>query len=533
MPRRDFGRHRRGYGQGIRLEDIPRSDSVLFEDFSGGYDSSKVGGASEKSSPLAIDVYVDAEGRIRRVPGLREVEKYTTRTLRQMAVHANLDKVTELVFFDPPFIGVKGPADTVWTDVGLPASDQYVAWTNFGSELVFSNGLGAAFARASGGATRKLLEAPPARAYASFAGRVLAANAIIEGTMEPLGVVWSGASSQVDDWQGLGGGYELLLDDLSYGDEIQSLIPMGLDQIAVSMKRSLWVGRRTGLRDRPVDFKPVVRSMGFVNRRVAVSTQVGVIGLTVDGVYAFDGSSVQHLSRQIDADLLPLDKANIRNYSSAYDPVKMEYWLFTPTETWVLDIQRGRWSRRSLKAKDAVLWSPFVKGPSWNQLVGSWGAQTGAWVDYKSEHTDELELHVLVERDGTSYLGAADEGLSHYVGVASTPFWQFPRVQGKQLDQQFTIQAVELQYLGGGLFGFRHTDMDGVQDKHSSFDLPFVTEPRTAVFNPAATGEGIGFQLDFGEGNIAISKVAVRFLPRSSRIGGTKPTPYTTTDYVE
>lgn len=504
------------YGRGQRLESVPQDQPVVFEDFSGGYNSSKVGGTSANSSPLTVDTRVDTKGRLRRAPGVRRTEDFAGRTAAQLAVHASLDNTLELILFDPPFIGVKRAGAVQWTDIGLPQSPQFFAWANHGSDLIFSNGIGAVWARKSGEVPRQIEGAPPARAYASFAGRALAGNAIIEGNMEPLGVRWSAANSLVEDWRGLGAGFELLLDDASYGDQILSFIPMGLDAIAVVMRNNIWVGRVTRIRNRPIDFRPVIRELGFVNRRVAVPTPVGVIGLSEVGVYVFDGNSVSHISAAIDEDLLPLDFANLRRYAAQYHPGRMEYWLFTPTETWVYAIKSQRWERRSLVALDAAWWSPLVEGTLWGQATGTWGEASGTWLDYKTKSAEDFDFVVL--RSNGMSLGVEDEAEVCYFDLAQTPFWQFQHGQGQRLTEQLTLKATEVQYVGGGLIGLRFANKDGEVIARSVYDLPVKSTPYSTVLHGMYTGEGLRFQLDFGQGNVGVSKVAHRVLQRSERI---------------
>lgn len=513
------------YGRGHNLSRLPEAVWIKHADFSGGYDSRD---ASEdqprNSTPNSLDMEVDRKNRITPVPGTSQLELFEGRQVKQVALHASLDNSAELVFFDPPFIGVKQSGETRWYDVGLHPSRRPFAWANFGSTLIFSNGVGGVYARQPGSTTVEVLDrAPEAASYTSFAGRVFAASGIIEGNWEPLGVRWSAASSDYRDWRGLGSGFELLIDDLTVGDHIVALRPLGLSFLAVCLRKSIWVGRATGLRDRPVDFQPRVTGLGFVNSRSVVTTRFGVIGLSDGGVYLFDGNTARHVSPQIDQDLLPLRVDQLDQYHAAYNPIMLHYYLFTPDYLWVYDIEAERWYRRSLTSDSAVMFAEQASGTTWAELSGTWADQQQPWMDYKPLETDEAQFMLLKRTPEGTVLGLEDAGSFSNWGEPMKPYWDVPYTEGQYANMLLTTQRVGLRYEGSGTINVYLPDNEGVlRQITSEYSLNAYTGQRTRVLHGNHTGLFTGSRLEVLAGRPRISRLEFGVLPRGPRIENTR-----------
>jgi hypothetical protein len=252
--KRKPGRHF-NYGRGHYIQSLPEAKYAAFINFSGGLDYREAReDVPQNSSPSALDVEVTHRDRLRPVPGTTSVEELT-HTPNQLVLHASLEFTSELVMFDPPFIGIRTSDETEWFDVGLPEGDRKFAYVNFGGTLLFSNGRIGLYAKEAGETEVELVEGgPAAHTLASFAGRVFAGAAIIGGNREPLGISWSGASSDHDEWevfndQGVqtGAGFELLIDDMIQGNYIVALRTMGLDFMAILLRNSIWIGRTSSL----------------------------------------------------------------------------------------------------------------------------------------------------------------------------------------------------------------------------------------------------------------------------------------------
>lgn len=527
-----FGRGRNAdFGRVNQPISVPARQHHSYGDFSKGYFSANDHGeVPDGGTDNALDVEITRKDRLVPVPGIALVETYLAQSPGQMVLHAGLEGVAELVLFAPPFIGVYTEDGTAWEDIGLAASTRPVAHTNFGSTLIFSNGYGAVRARQFGGSVSTLPDAPVARTYASFAGRVFAGYAEIDGNHEPLGMRWSDADSDYRHWTGLGSGAELLIDDMSQGDHIVAARSMGLDLMAVVLRKSIWLGRRTGLRDRPADFTPRVAGLGAVSERTVKVTRFGLVMLTDEGVALFDGNQLRIVSEAINAELLPLDLNQLAYYHATYNPRTGQYLLFTPAGTWVYDMPKQRWfPKRSLIARASSMYAPFIPGPTWDELVGTWDEQTQTWEDMRPEETGELYLMVLAdaEVEGIS-LGREEPLVTTNFGVPTAPFWEFPYRRGEFLNQLMLIQSVGMTYIGGGTVGIRVPNIEGdmrtVSDPEG-YTLPATALPRIRTMHGNVSGLGLGVRLDFLTGRPEIGQVQLGFQPRGPRIEGSSFTP--------
>lgn len=512
----------KSYGQMYQLDPtaVPAMQWLTFADFSGGYVSGTKDAIPKNASGNSLDIEVDRKGRLVRVPGTSELELIAGRTLSQVALHASLSQGSELLFFDPPFIGVRSSGATAWQDVGLPASTEHFTWANFGSTLIFGNGRLGTYARQPRSNAIVLLDgAPAASTYASFAGRVYAGRAIIDGNREDLGLHWSASNSDYTDWKSLGSGFELLIDDMSVGDRIVALRAMNLDFMMIGCRRSIWIAKRTGLSSRPADFQPRVPGLGFVNEQTVRVTRFGVLGLSDLGVALFDGNQASIVSEQINAELLPLDMSQLDRYSGAYNPDMAHYYLFTPTGTWTFDLERQRWAKRSLIARTGVTFAGQVAGKRWQDLTGTWGEQVGTWEDYGARETNDSQFFLINSAAGGTSVSVEDLASSSNFGTPMLPRWELPLADGKYLNQLLTTQRVALRYEGQGHINLWLPDIDGVmQLRGTARNLVNSSFPRTKTLFGITTGLGASAMLEFVDGSLKLSKIALAVLERGPRI---------------
>lgn len=515
------------YGTGFQLDPaaVPAMQWIAYPDFSGGYISAAATDTIPKNATgNSLDVEVDRRGRLVVVPGTTEVELLAGRTLTQVALHASLSEGSELLFFDPPFLGVRTSGATAWQDVGLPVSPEPFSWANFGSTLIFGNGRVGTYARQPhSNAIQLLAKAPAASTYASFAGRVFAGRAIIDGNREDLGVVWSASNSDFTDWEGFGAGFELLIDSMTDGaDRIVALRPMGLDFMMIGCRRSIWIATRTGLSSRPADFKSRVSGLGFVNEETVRVTRFGVLGLTDVGVALFDGNQAAIVSEAINSELLPLDMSQLDRYAGVYNPDMAQYYLFTPTLTWVYDLERRRWIKRSLQARAAVAFAAQVSGKRWQDLTGTWGEQVGAWEDLGPAETDDSQFFLLNPAGADTNLSVEDVASSSNFGVPMLPRWEFPVADGRYLNQLLTVQRVVLRYEGQGEVNLWLPDIDGVmQLRSSNYPLALASGVRTKALFGMATGLGASAMIEFPVGKPKLVRLDLGVLERGPRIENT------------
>src|SRR5690606_18505289 len=121
---------------------------------------------------------------------------------------------------------------------------------------------------------------------------------------------------------------------------------------------------------------------GTVNEETCAVTRFGVIFLSDSGVYLFDGNNAILISKQINQELLPLNLDEVDSYTAFYDPFSKRYFLFTPTGTWIYDLDYTRWYRRSMIAKAAGVLAEQFDKITWGELTGTWADQDNVWAEY-------------------------------------------------------------------------------------------------------------------------------------------------------
>lgn len=508
----------RRWGQGARISSLPEEVVPTWEDFSGGYDASAGNKGAPNTTPFALDVAVTKDNALKPVPGVSLVESLGARRPGQMIVHASLDNAAELLLFAPPELGVKRDAATVWSDEGLVETPG-AAWTNFGGTFIWADGESKVYARQAAAATiEEIVEAPIARTYATFAGRIFAFGTEIDGQWEPIGARWSAANSDYRDWTGFGSGAELLIHEMISGDTFVSAHPMGFDLMALAFRRSLWVARYTGLAERPADFQPRVSGVGFVSGRTVQLTGVGVIGLSDDGVLVFDGNDHQFISGKIDKHLLPLDYTQLDRYSSAFDPIKGYYYLLTPTETWVFDTRLGRWHRRSIVALDVERFATQSPILTWADMTQTWAEIEETWRETAPEQSDSAWLYVLAESASDTLLGREDEAEETNLGAPLEPLWQLSAQGDNRGQLLWRFHDGVVDYTGEGEIDLMLPNDEGTYVSFGRFTLPYQEIGDYVRTFMLVTGRGAGLRLRWNSGKAAVSRVELRMTPAGRRL---------------
>jgi hypothetical protein len=296
------------------------------------------------------------------------------------------------------------------------------------------------------------------------------------------------------------------------GDYIVANRTMGLDFLAVLMRHSIWIGRRTAQVTRPADFQPRVKGVGAVNEQCAVVTRYGVFTLHDSGVHVFDGNTTTLVSKQINKELLPLDLTNLVNYRMTYNPLTGFVFLFTPVCTWVFDVERRRWSKRSLIAKGGSLYASQIAAKTWAEMVGTWGAQTGTWEDFKAqENTDQAFVFLGLE-GGVAKLAKEDRASRTNFGVSMAPVWAFPRVKLPDPRQLVSVRSVVTEYVGGGSLAVELPNEDGDYAAWRDSVLQPSAEPRIKTLYGETTSHGLGARIALGIGTLELSRLTLRFM---------------------
>lgn len=484
-------------------EVLPERKIVSIRDFRRGYiPSEQRQMVPAEASPRTHDFEVRTDNRLQRAPGTLAQLSFGTRQPYRMFLHPTLNSLVDLGLVAPPEIGFRNTAGVVqWTNIGMADRPGEFAYTVFGGTLIFTDGINVWYRETSGSPVEPLPEAPMARSYASFAARVMAGGAIIDGQFEPLGVRWSAANSNFTDWDGIGSGFELLVNDTSVGDRIVSLLPMNLDTMAVVMRQSIWIGRFTGQALRPVDFSVRVPGVGAVNSRVSVVTHFGVVFLNDFGVYLFDGNTVELLSESIHPRLLPLDYDNIEMYHATYDPVKKRYILFTPSEYWQFELEHNRWFRRRFTTMDSLMFPMQIDGVRWFEAVGQWLEQGELiWLDFAGKNLGELRLWMLADEE-FDYVGVeraiGEESYRSgaYFGECMHPYWESKLFDEQDASKLVTSMKQLIEFQGQGRICVLLPNEDNQYEQVAEVEFEERDYPSLAVLNAEKVGKGTGIAI--------------------------------------
>lgn len=490
-------------GRGVSLpQDALRDPSpVTYQKFNGIDLSDSQLDADPASGQIGtMDIEVSRDDRMRRSPGILQLENMAARRMKWAFQQAHFDGTSEMVFIDPPYIGVKGTGGTIWTNVGLSGTSVY-DWvaTNYGQILLFSNAQGSGYARQPGSSSIETLSSMPAgRTILEAFGRVFVGspNTGPSGSLDVLRIAWNAASQLYNDWVGTGIGSQLLLTELTEADRLVALRSIGYDLIAVLMRQNIWVGTPTGDANTPADFRSRIPGVGCVSERTARSMRYGVIFLSDDGVYVFDGNQATLISAQINPALLPLDYTQIQKYSATYDPTLKRYILSTPTETWVyefplVELQRPpRWYRRSARVDNVFSWVPPSGLP-----------------------TVDLPSSVYFAKDGL--LGTESRAAFSNFSTSLTPNWFGAYAQTQDIAQLIYTTGFDIEYRGSGKIRFWLQDSSG-QKYIKATERTLFTSSKSIIkrfgIEPIVGMSG-GMQLEIVSGDPEISRVVQWTLP--------------------
>lgn len=464
------GRPQLGSGYSMPPLEAPKESSLIIDSFRGGIDTSD---SAEDIRPdaasEALDVEVAKNDALRRVPGILETEDLTPREMRYLFEQAGLDFAAELVAIDPPYLCAKGTGAMICTDLSLAATGDF-GWRaiSVADKLLFSNAFDATYTRAFGVAAVTDISAEIiAYTFAQVFGRVFAGGVqVAAGAYQALGIAWSSSADPIEDWTGAGAGAELLIADQARADKIVALRSIGFDMLGIMNRYSLWAGYPTGDADRPAEFRPRVMSVGCVAEPTAVTTPMGIIMLSDDGVIVYDTNEAKLLSKEINLDL-QIDYTQLSRYRATYDPRHQRYMLATPFEIWCYDLPRqgmaGRWWRRSAVVHNLIPFAEQAGALFWDQVVGTWAEQTRQWVEMTQS---QFDAPGIMRYALDTKLGIEDESTFSNFGTVLTPQWNgLYAVKDRSTQQQHTL-GYELQYsaLENASITLQGTDSEGNLD---------------------------------------------------------------------
>lgn len=528
-------RPRIGIGVSIAPNELPQTLDAIYAAFGSGlFLAASPESVPQDAAISLLDMEVSRSGRLIRSPGLSLIEDANPHKLRYTFEQASLDFATELVTIDPPYFGYKGGTVYTWVSAAISASGPS-GWgaANVAGVLLFSNGVDKTYSRLTGGAVVTDQSAQViARTLAVSFGRTFAGYYTLTGVPQSLGYKWNAANGNYNDWTGIGSGAELMLADVGESDKIVAFLPIGLDALAMMMRKSLWVGYPTGDYLRPADPRLRVGSLGCVAMDTAKVTPGGVTFLSDEGVALFSMTDATIISDIINPDLLPIDYSRLSQYCAAYSPVLGRYILCTPFGTWIYEFphvggtpvapgtgRRGRWFKRSLIADSVIAWSQQTGGLYWDQMPGTWDQAAGTWNVASLQDSDAPPLVYFTK--GTK-LAREYRGLFDNLGTPLTPYWYTPQNEKTKVTDQYTTLGFEVEYSSQLATTLRlsatdYTDADGPTVTKS---LPITNGKlkKYLIWN-TSTGMGARCKIEITAGDAEISRIRQILLPAGPVIG--------------
>lgn len=467
-----------------------------------------------------LDVEVSLNDRLIRAPGVGQVELDLDHTPAQILAHPGFRYSSAMIMLAPPYIGIReNGISTLWYNVGL-RSGPY-GWTDFAGVLLLSNGTssgGAGILSRQPQATTLVPVAgsPAALGLTTFGGRVVLGGTIVAGDFDLMGIGWSDATSDYAGWDpDQGAGSESMIGSMKRADRFMAFASMGFDQLAIVNRRSIWIATRTGDVFEPFDIKPRLEDTGTTHAATVYPTEYGPILLSDDGVKIFDGQAATMVSEPINSQLGTIRETDA--YSASFNPQRKRYYLHTPTETWVFDLNKKRWYRWAAQFLMS-LWFPDqdVSGPTWDGATGTWDAQTKAWWQLEPQ-----------ESNGSMYfvrgvlLGTENPAIENVFGTPLNSRWFGQDSVSERMDQQMTHTQVYLTYESVA----QATVEIWLPDTNGNYEL--VTTATLAATGsekigrrvaiptgvPIHTGRGVGLGLRITSGFPRIRRGSVQYQP--------------------
>ncbi len=474
-----------------------------------------------------------------RVPGIVADELLSGHPTQELFVLGNpATGLAELVMIDDEFLGVRlsdGTA-TTWTDMGYAVGP--VGWAScvHGDIMILSNGGGTATQYKQPLATATIpLSWGPARALMSFAGRVFAGG-VTDGSYIPMGILWTGSTSEPDDL-GPGSGFEELFDDTANGDQIVAMRSLGFDIAAIITRNALWVARRTGDANRPADFSPVAVGFGGISHAATVRVPAGVAYLSQSDVIVFDGNVPQSISVPINSAIFPLDTNRLEEYCLNYSESRNVLQVLTPVGLFEYSFRFNRWLKNTVTALRVVNtgtefetlggggvigegeeggWG-FDWGFSWGETSMGGGAGAGA--------ARPLDTAVYLKTgEAGGALGVEDVDALTFFGVPFTPSVTLPVQQAQSTDMIVSCRRIIVGYQGaGGALQFYVPDADRAWVPAREIELAASSRSRTRSLSVRQAGKMLGVRIDMELGSVVLERVQAEVEMRSlDRLGASR-----------
>lgn len=423
------GRQRIGVGVRIAPESVPTPRMIQYGNFRNGLMlSDRAGDIGEGYFVKALDIEATRSDGVKRALPITLVE-HTQHWLFNLFVHSGLDFQSELIAVDPPWFGIRQGATFTWYDVGdsldkTPGA--HWVYSNYGDTLIFTNGRKTYYRLADGVLFLANSTMPAGATIFTAFGRLFVGGTLsAAGEYNVLALGWNG-TGDFTDWDGPAAGFELLLADNSQSDRIVAGRILSYDVVAILCRRSLWIGLRTGIAERPLEPQLRLSGIGCVFEGSAQTTEAGVTFLSDEGVRHFDGQSAKILSGPINKELLPLSFEEISSYRAAWDGGRRRYILCTPCATYVYqfptpEYPQGAWFKKTIGLTNVIAFADQVDDPTWEDFEDKTWDDLGdlVWLDLATTESDAApdilyvsgQLYGIEDPDGEGYFGLVQSGV--------------------------------------------------------------------------------------------------------------------------
>lgn len=516
-----------GTGVQIAPQNVPTPQVVHYSSFRNGLMlAERPADVPEGYFAKALDVESTRNDGFKRMTPITVYEN-TAKWLDNLFVHATLDFQSELIAVVPPhdfdlpdsaysWFGVRRGLTFEWTNVGDDFSGPGGPWvyTNYGDTLIFSNGRKSYSRLVSGTPLYQVIPDMPGAAtlFVAFGRLFVGGTLQPDGSYNVLGLGWNG-TVDFDDWTGPDAGFELLIGEPTSGsDRIVAGRVMSYDTVAILCRRSLWIGLRTGVSDRPLDPQFRLSGVGCVYEASAQTTEGGVTFLSDEGVRHFDGQRAEIISGPINSHLLPLSYEELESYRAVYDGGRRRYILCTPCATFIYqfptsEYPQGAWFKKTVALTNIVAFPSQTDDPTWDDFGDrTWdmlGSET--WLDYATPeaNTPPEILYVsgmiygVEDPEGTGYFGVPMAGV-----VEPRPREGLPAVDNTH--DLMEVKVFDVEYRGSGTMQLLVRNEDGAYQIGTEVTLPFALKTRTTRLDVSYSIRAVGIAIRFLDSTLEI-----------------------------
>ena len=302
-----------------------------------------------------------------------------------------------------------------------------------------------------------------------FKDHLLLLDVTENGDRYPQRVRWSDTADPEDFING-NASYQ----DLTGADWIVGAIKFKGDYIVIFKERSIWVGYATGDSD-IFQFDQKVAGTGSPAGRTIESLGDEIIFLGWDDIYVFDGIDYEPIGTPIQRRLFAtLNPEEMDRCFGVVVEEQKEYWLFVPSTdkshisgsgvstypdiAWCFNYELNKWTRHSYNDFITMYgYYEIERTQTWDDLVGSWDAQTWRWDD----RTILAAAPTNLFGDSSGNVYEYSRSVKNEDGTAIDGWFSSKDFNFTQLMQRQLILRIDIYYTGQGLDVHYSTDKGG------------------------------------------------------------------------